>query len=440
LQILYLILFITIIYIMRTQLKYLRQNNILNKYIINKVKTNRITKNINIKKYKNIYFKLIKEIFVDKTQRKMIKYNKNTKQIYDEIDIDKINENNNYFINHDIKTNQIRNNKLIINDINNYDLNDECIYIYESDDELNDDELNDDELNDDELNDDELNDNRYIYESESEYETSDNIYKYDCMYKYNSINDEYKDDKYENEDEYNPCDIELNTNNLYEIIDEFYNDKKTIPTKLMKLNISSGYLFDLWIKTDKYDLKCCNNDCKKKCDPFNYFAFYATKKRIDYELSDIYLLCNSCCNRPYIKNERCINWINRNGKKLKSKCFCNKEITVFDHHKGHIIPKSKGGANIKENYYPQCMKCNLSIKDEFIIKSYYSQKIMPEALKKLTKQITKNFNKICDYNRIKIRKQINQNKKISKLVIMTDNYKQETYDKLHEIKQYYNIT
>lgn len=77
------------------------------------------------------------------------------------------------------------------------------------------------------------------------------------------------------------------------------------------------------------------------------------------------------------KKVRIDSWNTYIGKEIGSiKCICcrNTEISQSNFHAGHILAKSKGGANTVENIIPICSHCNLSMGNknmEDFIAEYY---------------------------------------------------------------------
>ena len=63
-------------------------------------------------------------------------------------------------------------------------------------------------------------------------------------------------------------------------------------------------------------------------------------------------------------------WIKYNGRKFETKCavkWCNNQITVFNFHVAHNVPKHHGGSNDITNLYPVCSNCNLSMSSTYTI-------------------------------------------------------------------------
>ena len=63
-------------------------------------------------------------------------------------------------------------------------------------------------------------------------------------------------------------------------------------------------------------------------------------------------------------------WIQYNGYVFNKKCnikWCKNDITVFNFHVGHNIPRSKGGTLELTNLKPICSNCNLSMSDNYTI-------------------------------------------------------------------------
>ena len=63
-------------------------------------------------------------------------------------------------------------------------------------------------------------------------------------------------------------------------------------------------------------------------------------------------------------------WLQYNGQKFKSECYvrwCKNELSVFNYHVGHNIPRSKGGTLDLNNLKPICSNCNLSMGDRYTI-------------------------------------------------------------------------
>lgn len=66
-------------------------------------------------------------------------------------------------------------------------------------------------------------------------------------------------------------------------------------------------------------------------------------------------------------------WIQYNGYVFKHKChikWCKNEISVFNYHVGHNIPRSKGGTLELNNLKPICSNCNLSMSDKYTIEEW----------------------------------------------------------------------
>jgi hypothetical protein len=71
---------------------------------------------------------------------------------------------------------------------------------------------------------------------------------------------------------------------------------------------------------------------------------------------------------PKIKRQEV--WNHYIGDKIgKTKCLCCgvNDITQFEFHCGHVIAKSKGGELNIDNLRPICSKCNLSMRDEYMM-------------------------------------------------------------------------
>ena len=63
-------------------------------------------------------------------------------------------------------------------------------------------------------------------------------------------------------------------------------------------------------------------------------------------------------------------WTQYNGEIFRKQCtirWCKNEITVFNFHVGHNLPRSKGGTLELNNLVPICSNCNLSMSDNYTI-------------------------------------------------------------------------
>ena len=66
-------------------------------------------------------------------------------------------------------------------------------------------------------------------------------------------------------------------------------------------------------------------------------------------------------------------WLMTVGRTFASKCniqWCINQMTVFDFHVGHNIPKSKGGKTDLSNLVAICARCNLSMGAQFSIREW----------------------------------------------------------------------
>jgi len=63
-------------------------------------------------------------------------------------------------------------------------------------------------------------------------------------------------------------------------------------------------------------------------------------------------------------------WLTSCKKKYEKKCYikwCNNIMNVFDFHVGHNKPQSKGGTLDLTNLKPICVRCNLSMSNNYTI-------------------------------------------------------------------------
>lgn len=84
-----------------------------------------------------------------------------------------------------------------------------------------------------------------------------------------------------------------------------------------------------------------------------------------------------------------------------SKCYCCaiESITPANHHRGHIIAKSKGGPSSTQNLRPVCMSCNLRMGNrdmrDFARDNNYNSNIVKEPTIILPQNIIHTERKEC---------------------------------------------
>lgn len=89
-----------------------------------------------------------------------------------------------------------------------------------------------------------------------------------------------------------------------------------------------------------------------------------TSNVIDHKISD-----NNLSNKKKIPARKTVPpplklklWSTYNGTSIEGKCFCcQRPITPFDFHIGHVIAHSQGGDISLENLRPICVTCNTSM-------------------------------------------------------------------------------
>jgi 5-methylcytosine-specific restriction endonuclease McrA len=75
-------------------------------------------------------------------------------------------------------------------------------------------------------------------------------------------------------------------------------------------------------------------------------------------------------------------WLASVGPKYEAKCtisWCNNRMSVFEFHVGHNKPESKGGTLALSNLKAICIRCNLSMGNQYTIDEW--NKLSPKTAK-----------------------------------------------------------
>lgn len=160
---------------------------------------------------------------------------------------------------------------------------------------------------------------------------------------------------------------------------------------IRKNPLTNGKLAEIWSNYFNTDFLGLCQICKiKKVNPIGLKIHKLKEAQNNQQLfdpSNLILACNNCSRNSNLqlinkqnKHQRVLVWLNTNGTKYISTCFCCRkaEIRYYGNwHIGHVVPHSLGGTTDLINLKTICIDCNLDMKSEnmndYIIRNNYDK-------------------------------------------------------------------